>query len=145
MVGNLSKRELIDFIEQQSIGRLGIHANGETYVVPINYIYRDNVLYAHSGPGKKIEMMRMNPNVCFQIDQILDTFRWKSAIIWGTFEELNGTERQQAMQGLMQKIMSFSDEKAKEPSHAIDPKHYDDLIVYKIIISEGTGKYETHG
>lgn len=144
MLGDLSKREIIDFIEKQSIGRLGCHAENETYIVPINYISRENIIYAHSGPGKKIDMMRKNPNVCFQIDDIKDTFRWKSVIVWGTYEELHGLERQQVMQGLLQKIMSVTDEHAKQPSHAIDPSHYDNLIVYKISIIEGTGKFESH-
>lgn len=144
MLGDLSKREIIDFIAQQSIGRLGIHADGETYVVPINYLTRDNVIYAHSGPGKKIDMMRKNPDVCFQIDDIKDTFRWKSVVVWGKFEELEGIERQQVMQGLIQKIMAVTDENAKEPSHGIDPKHYDSLIVYRITMEKATGKFEYH-
>ncbi len=144
MLGDLTKREIIDFIEKQSIGRLGCHADGETYIVPINYVSRENAIYAHSGKGKKIDMMRKNPNVCFQIDEIKDTFRWKSVIVWGTYEELTGVERQQAMQGIMQRIMSFTDANAKEPSHAIDPAHHHDIVVYKININEGTGKFESH-
>ena len=79
MLGDLNKKELIDLLESQVFGRLGCSVNDETYIVPINYVYRNNAIYAHSGNGKKIEMMRTNPKVCFQVDEILDTFRWKSA------------------------------------------------------------------
>ncbi|RZK43076.1 MAG: pyridoxamine 5'-phosphate oxidase family protein [Pedobacter sp.] len=144
MLGDLNKKQLIDLLEGQVIGRLGCHADDETYIVPINYVYRDKAIYAHSGPGKKIEMMRKNPKVCFQIDSIENTFRWKSAILWGKYQELEGQERQQAMQGILQRVMTLRDKAWIPSSHAIDPALHKDLIVYKILIEEGTGRCETH-
>jgi len=82
MLGELNKREIIDLLERQFIGRLGCHLNGETYVVPVNYVYQNNAIYAHSGEGKKIEMLRANPEVCFQLDEIDNMFKWKSVILW---------------------------------------------------------------
>lgn len=71
-------------------------------------------------------------------------FKWKSVILWGTFEELKGQERQQAMQGLILRIMPTTDNPAREPSHAISPAFYDSLIVYRINIQEATGRFESH-
>jgi nitroimidazol reductase NimA-like FMN-containing flavoprotein (pyridoxamine 5'-phosphate oxidase superfamily) len=144
MLGELNKREIIDFLESQFIGRLGCHLDGETYIVPINYVYQNNAIYAHSGDGKKITMLRANPRVCFQVDKIDNMFNWKSAILWGTFEELKGQERQQVMQGLILRIMPKTDEVGREPSHAIDPSLQDNLIVYRINIEEATGRFESH-
>src|SRR5690606_7700196 len=121
MLGELNKREIIDLLESQFFGRLGCHLNGETYIVPINYVYRKDAIYAHSGEGKKIEMLRVNPRVCFQVDQIENMFEWKSVILWGIFEELKGEERQQAMQGLILRIMPNTNNPARDPSHAISP------------------------
>ena len=112
--------------------------------MPVNYVYKDEYIYAHSGNGKKIEMMRQNPKVCFQVDQISDIFSWKSVILWGTYEELFGEERQQAMQGLIQKVMSQRTKASQEPSHAISAEHQDNLIVYRIRITYGSGRFETH-
>lgn len=145
MLGELNKREIIDLLESQFIGRLGCHVDGETYIVPINYVYQNNAVYAHSGDGKKIEMLRANPKVCFQVDQIDTMFKWKSVILWGTFEELKDEERQQAMQGLILRIMPKTDDPAREPSHAINPSLQDSLIVYRINIKEATGRFEAHG
>lgn len=144
MLGELNKREIIDFLESQFIGRIGCHLDGETYIVPINYVYQNNAIYAHSGDGKKIKMLRANPKVCFQVDEIDNMFNWKSAIVWGTFEELKGQERQQVMQGLILRIMPSTDEQGREPSHAIDPVLQDNLIVYKINVQEATGRFESH-
>ncbi len=144
MLGDLNKRALIDMLERQVIGRLGCHANDETYIVPINYIYKDNAIYAHSGNGKKIEMMRINPKVCFQVDEIVDTFRWKSAILWGNYIELEGEKRQQAMQGIIHKIMPLTDRPTEEPSHGIPPEEHENIIVYKIELTEASGRFESH-
>lgn len=143
MLGNLNKREIIDLLERQVIGRLGCHADGETYVVPVNYVYRNNAIYAHSGSGKKLDMMRKNPNVCFQVDEISDTFRWKSVIVWGTFEELTGVERQQAMQGIIHRIMPLTDGNQRS-SHAIPDDQQNNIVVFKIPVVEGTGRFESH-
>lgn len=145
MLGKLKKREIIDLLESQFIGRLGCHLNGETYVVPVNFVYQNNVIYVHSAEGKKIKMLRANPRVCFQIDEIDNMFKWKSVILWGTFEELKGVERQQAMQGLILRIMPNTNEPGRNPSHAIGPALRDALIVYRINIEEATGRFELHG
>lgn len=144
MLGELNKKELIDLLESQVYGRLGCSVNDETYIVPINFVYRNNAIYAHSGNGKKIEMMRTNPKVCFQVDEILDTFRWKSAILWGDFIELKDEERQQAMQGIIHRIMPLTDRPTEQPSHGIKPEEHANIIVFKIEISKVTGKFESH-
>lgn len=144
MLGELNKKEILDLVENQVIGRLGCYADGETYIVPINYVYRNNAIYLHSGKGKKVNMMRSNPKVCFQIDEIKDTFRWRSAIIWGNYIELNGEERQQAMQGIIHRIMPLTDRPSQEPSHGIKPELQDDIIVFKIELTNISGRYESH-
>lgn len=143
MLGDLNKREIIDLLERQVIGRLGCHADGETYVVPVNYVYRNHAIYAHTGSGKKLDMMRKNPKVCFQVDEISDTFRWKSVILWGTFQELTGEERQQAMQGIIHRIMPLTDG-GQRSSHAIPDDQQTSIVVFKIPVAEGTGRFESH-
>lgn len=47
------------------------------YVVPMNFGYKDQCLYLHSASsGKKIEILKNNNNVCFEID--IDTQLVKS-------------------------------------------------------------------
>lgn len=38
---------------------------GNPYVIPMNFAYRDGVIYLHSGPdGGKLEMVKQHPQVC---------------------------------------------------------------------------------
>ncbi|MCJ8208353.1 pyridoxamine 5'-phosphate oxidase family protein [Mucilaginibacter sp. RS28] len=148
MLGELNEKQIDELLKRQVTGRLGCHADGITYIVPINYLYKDGMIYAHSGPGKKIEMMRSNPQVCFQADEMESIFRWRSVIAWGVFEEITDIdEQQQAMQGLIHRIMPFVSTPSGHPSHGITANESDigtdmDLIVYRIRITTKTGRYE---
>lgn len=148
MLGKLERPEIDALLSRQVTGRLGCHANGITYIVPVNYVYKDGAVYAHSAPGKKIDMMRENPKVCFEVDEIKNIFNWKSVIGWGRFEELSDMEaQQQAMQLLIHRIMPLIDQPTGHPSHGFTANEYDpgnqfDLIVYKITLDEATGRFE---
>lgn len=51
------------------ICRLGLFDGQWPYVVPVNYGYADGHLYVHSSAkGRKMEILRANPRVCFEID-----------------------------------------------------------------------------
>lgn len=70
------------------IARLGCVVNGEPYVVPINCYLDGEALYSHSLPGTKIEALRTTRRACIQVDDIESDLRWRSAIAFGTFEEI---------------------------------------------------------
>ncbi|MFS2185333.1 pyridoxamine 5'-phosphate oxidase family protein [Mucilaginibacter sp. Mucisp84] len=150
MLGKLEQPEIEALLSRQVTGRLGCYAQGTTYIVPINYVYKNGVIYAHSGPGKKIEMMRKNPKVCFEVDDIKNIFSWKSVIAWGTFEEITDiAEQEQTMQALIHRVMPLVEHATDHPSHGITANEYDigdkiDLIVYKIRIDKVTGRFEHH-
>lgn len=148
MLGILNDKQIEELLKRQVTGRLGCQANGDIYIVPINYNYKNGVIFAHSGPGKKIDMMRQNPNVCFEVDDIQSIFHWHSVVAWGTFEEITDPdEKQQAMQGLIHRIMPLVESPAGHPSHGITAKEKDvdtliETIVYKIKITRASGRFE---
>ena len=56
-------------IERSLVCRIGLTDGEYPYVVPLNFGYRDNTLYFHTGhKGKKVELLRKNRNVCFEFD-----------------------------------------------------------------------------
>src|SRR3954453_16255925 len=93
MFGRLQDQEIEEILTRQYVGRLGCSSNGRNYIVPISYAYDGSYLYFHAAhEGTKIQMMRENPQVCFQADSMENMANWKSVICWGVFEEL--TEEQ---------------------------------------------------
>ena len=148
MLGQLSETEIEGLLKSQYVGRLGCHANGVTYLVPINYVYDGKCIYSHAGEGTKIRMMRDNPEVCFEVDRIETIVNWKCVIAHGLFEEITELEeKQQVMQKLANRVMSVIATETGHPSHGITAEASDvgdtiELILYKIILNTKTGRFE---
>ena len=121
----LTKRELLvtdphqilHILDTGKVLHLGLAVNNEPYVVPMNYGYcLENgklVLYLHSAVrGKKLDMIRANPRVFFEIDCDLMPFEGRVPCQYGlVYSSLMGRgtavlvddveEKKQAMSILM--------------------------------------------
>lgn len=77
----------------------------DPYVVPINYLVDEDCVYSHSLPGRKISAMRAHPRVCLQVSNLQDDFHWRSAIAFGSFEELSEpAERNSILRKLLERF-----------------------------------------
>jgi nitroimidazol reductase NimA-like FMN-containing flavoprotein (pyridoxamine 5'-phosphate oxidase superfamily) len=147
MFGTLNTEEIETVLRHQLIGRIGCSANGTTYVVPISYAYDGEFIYSITSEGMKVNLMRQNPHVCFEVEEIPDLGNWKSVICWGEYEELpNRTERHQALQLLIDRQLPVvTSAKTKlSPSWPFLPDNIDSVkgIVFRIRLYKKTGKYE---
>ena len=148
MLGELNEEQIENLLKDLPIGRIGCHADGITYIVPVNYVYDGIAIYVHSAKGLKIDMMRKNPEVCFQTDAIDSLSNWVSVIAWGKFEEITDMlEKQQAMQKIINKIMPLMHGETAQPSHGFTADASDvgsgvELILYRIVLSKKTGRFE---
>jgi uncharacterized protein len=91
---NIQKMPLADcrkFIAGAGLGRLGCAKDNQPYVLPIYFVYQNDRVYAFSTLGRKIEIMRANPLVCLEVDEIRSQHEWTSVVINGRFEELRDT------------------------------------------------------
>lgn len=67
------KDEIVKFISEQQIIRVGFADDGEVYIVPVNYGFEvcgdDFVFYFHGAKaGRKFELAKKSPDVGFEID-----------------------------------------------------------------------------
>ncbi|MGD9819030.1 MAG: pyridoxamine 5'-phosphate oxidase family protein [Desulfomonilaceae bacterium] len=63
--------EQIEWILGQArIGHLAtIGSDGYPYITPVNFVYHNGNIYFHSATtGEKLDNLKSNPNVCFQVD-----------------------------------------------------------------------------
>ena len=59
-------------LKKSYVGILVMCHNAEPYAVPINHAYSDGKLYFHCAiAGKKLDMIRANPQVCYVINNLL--------------------------------------------------------------------------
>lgn len=105
MIEELDEREIDVFLRRQVVGRVGCHADGRTYVVPVIYAWDGEAVYVQSIEGRKIEMMRANPEVVFEVDEYeSEDGCWRSVILEGVYEELEGTRAEAALALLVQRF-----------------------------------------
>ena len=147
MLEDLNPDEIETLLTNEVIGRIGCHANGVTYVVPITYAYDDGYVYAHSKEGMKIQMMRLNPMVCFEIDNMEDPENWQSVVTWGRYEELKGNDQKSGLQKITARLRSLKSSETSMPSPETDGGHQNSMgpykgIIYRIKLLEKSGKYE---
>ncbi|MBK9569234.1 MAG: pyridoxamine 5'-phosphate oxidase family protein [Chitinophagaceae bacterium] len=147
MLGVLDDKQIDALLHSQVTGRIGCHADNRTYVVPVTYVYDGENIICHTREGLKLEMMRKNPEVCFEVDYMENMANWQSVIVWGIFEELSGLPAKEAMEKLIDRVSPFM---TSETIHAFEPGESPErrdtkgftAIVYQIKITEKTGRFE---
>jgi len=71
---------LISLLETTIVGRIGVIAEGEPYIVPMNYVYEQTadsspgrVIIHGADQGRMLRALATNPGVCFEIDTYFAT------------------------------------------------------------------------
>ena len=59
MIKNLDEKATRKLLKEQKLGHLGcVLESGEPYVVPVNYLFKDDEIYIHCLPGQKLDALR---------------------------------------------------------------------------------------
>ncbi len=149
MVGELSEQQMKDLLRTQQFARLACHANGRTYVVPISFAYDGTDLFGWTTPGKKVDMMRANPEVCIEVDDVKDLTDWQSVIVVGRFHALHGMDEARAMGLVIDKygpVFAESETDARlgrQVTPARLDKEHLPPVVYRIEVLEMSGRFES--
>lgn len=138
---------LEEVLSTSEICRLGFVDNNRAYIVPFNYGYQDGVIYIHCArEGKKLELLKENNEVCFEIEQLVriephelpckwDT-TYRSIIGYGKVEIIDDQKlKQEGMDVIMKHNVS---DKSMDLNYG---KHrFDAILLLRIEISELKGK-----
>lgn len=140
MLGELNAGQIERLLRENIIGRIGCHAFGKTYIVPITYAYEGGSVYAHSHEGMKIHMMRENPRVAFEVDCMDGSGNWESVIAEGVFEELRGDEAQERYRWLVAEVSGYLEGPPGETVHPLGTQS--PAVMYRIVLDEKSGRFE---
>lgn len=93
MIEKMTLKESTKILTYHYVGHLAYLQGKTPYIVPITYYYDpfDNAIFSYSSAGHKINAMRTNQSVAFQIEKIETLNSWMSVLVHGTFEELKGS------------------------------------------------------
>jgi nitroimidazol reductase NimA-like FMN-containing flavoprotein (pyridoxamine 5'-phosphate oxidase superfamily) len=149
MIGKLNMAEIEEVLKKNVLGRIGCSDGKKTYVVPINYVYDGKSIIGHSLVGLKIRMMRKNPDVCFEVDEMKNFTNWKSVIAWGRYQELTDErERYLAMKMFVDRMMRLKISETAIPPEIsekrVHPRSPGNIkpVIYRILLTEKTGRFE---
>ncbi|UCF89411.1 MAG: pyridoxamine 5'-phosphate oxidase family protein [bacterium] len=145
-----SEKQIKDIEEIEGILRsaqlchLSLVDDGKPYVVPMNFGYAEGALYFHSAPeGRKIDIIRKNPEVCFNIIGRYDLVTGESACSWtAQFDSVTGTGKAEILidragkeKGLAVLMGQYSREK-----YDFSVEDLDGVVVIKVQIESLSGK-----
>lgn len=117
------------------VGRIACCAHGETgdgrpYLVPLAFGYDGESVYAHSGPGRKLDFMRAEPKVTFEVDHATASDRWESVVAEAFFAEI--TDPEQRLSAL----------RTLYPPPADIPDLGEHTVVFRLRLTSKSGRYE---
>ena len=98
-VEEMGAQEVHALLKRADYGHLGCARDNRPYVMPIHYAYEDPDIYIFTTEGMKTEFIAANPEVCLQVEEVVDPTNWKSVIATGKAERLTDKEEiEHAMQ-----------------------------------------------
>jgi len=139
VLGTLTARQIDQVLHRATVGRIGVSAEGRTYVVPMTYVYDGDSVYGHTTLGQKVRMMRRNPTVGFEVDEIADMANWRSVIATGRYEELKGDMAEAASRLIAARLSPLTTSETAGPS---GKTRANGGIVFRIKLGETSGRYE---
>jgi uncharacterized protein len=138
-----------EIIERLLIGsdicRIAMISGNTPYIVPLNYGYDGSALYFHSASaGKKIDILKQNNRVCFEIEyhnEIIRneipcewTAKYRSLIGYGTIEFI--TDPDGKKKGLDVIMAHYG----KTGPNAYKDNNIENILILKLNIEEISGK-----
>ena len=114
------------------VGRIACNASGERpYLVPLAYTYDGESVYAVSGPGRKVDLMRADPRISFEVDRVETSDSWQSVVAEGEYEEVSDPDEIQMAVALL------------EGATGVPVVMGDHSIVFRLHLTAKSGRYET--
>ena len=136
--------EIEALLGEAQVVRIALADENGPYIVPLCFGYEPGALYIHSShKGKKIEMVRSNPRVCFEADICNGVvkadrpcswgMRYRSVIGYGRAEVLAGAEEKRHGLGCI--VQHYG-----SGTYEFSEAELGSVTVIRIVIESMTGK-----
>ncbi len=132
-------------IRKARVCRLALSENGRPYIVPLCFGYKDNNLYFHSAQeGTKLDIIKKNNNVCFEVDIDLElvksqeacgyNMKYQSVIGFGKATFIEDIESKRKALDII--VQNYSDGSFEYPVEAIT----NTVTIIRVEVESMTGK-----
>lgn len=135
-------------IRKAEVCRLGMSRNNRPYIVPLCFGYQDHVLYFHSAPkGEKIDILKENNQVCFEIDIEAEIVEADVPCKWGMrYLSIIGFGRAYFIEDheLKKKALDIIMQNYSNRQYLYEENVIQNTAVFKVEIDGMTGKQSGH-
>jgi hypothetical protein len=144
----MTESEAREFLATQTEGRLATcDADGQPYITPLNYFYREGKIYFHCKlTGRKLDNIAENSRVCFEVSKVEKltvsndrpcacSTRYISVLAFGVAREIADDAEKTALLNLL--VARYA---AGKPFQPVEKSHAADCAVVEIVIKEISGK-----
>lgn len=88
-IEEMNDKDVRATIARLGYGHLACCRNDHPYVVPIHFAFDGEFAFVYTTEGKKSEIIRVNPEVCLQAEEVVNNENWTSVMIIGDAEQLS--------------------------------------------------------
>jgi len=143
------KQVLEEIISGAIICRVAMLDGDRPYIIPFNYGYSDGYLFIHSAPeGKKIDLLKQNPEVCFEVEDKMEITKGDQACDWSTcyrsvvgYGEVVILSDGQSKQHGLEIIMA---QHGAPELTEFSQRNLDRMVILKVRITSMTGKQSSN-
>jgi nitroimidazol reductase NimA-like FMN-containing flavoprotein (pyridoxamine 5'-phosphate oxidase superfamily) len=100
----MTNSEIDEVLARVGYGHLACARNNRPYVVPIHYVYDKLKIYIYTTDGKKTDIIRDNPQVCLQVEEVVDNGQWRSVIVNGEAKPVTDREEREMAVKLIRSV-----------------------------------------
>src|SRR5207247_2218219 len=104
-------------LRRNHIGRIAFTFHDRVDIEPISYVFAGEWLYCRTSQGTKVTMLKHNPWVALEVDEIESLVEWRSVVVHGTAYFLSpsgGDREREAYQTALEHLRSFYPETLTE-------------------------------
>ncbi len=146
MFGKLTPDAIESVLHAEIVCRIGyIDRRGLPCIAPITYAYDGRNFYGYSLLGTKIENMGAHPNVCVEVDRVVNAADWCSVVARGTFDRLEGSAAVEAVERISDRLRTVAAATSAPVTawRTFVTRVGGDGIAYRIQVTEKQGRYVT--
>ncbi len=144
------EKEITDIDEIERVIRRAIHCciglvhNDEPYIVPVSFGYERDALYFHGAlEGRKVELIKKNNKVCFEIDTDVEPVKSEKPCDWTMkYRSVMGVGRAYIVENDEEKIygLRLIMKQYSEGEFSFPKSRLDSVLVVRVDIGSITGK-----
>ena len=139
-----NREDIENILRKSKVCRLAMVDGDKPYMVPLNFGYSDGCLFFHCAKqGRKIDLIKKNPNICFEVDELIRLKKASLACDWGIdFKSVIGSGKAQFLEDSKEKIQALNAIMSQYSGRTFEypDEMLEKTLVIKVVIKEMTGK-----